>query len=182
MRFVEREGKGLLRFESAEDLVQGIHLRALGMEGKFELRGEKEFLGWLYTVARRHVADRHDYWSARRRDGGKLLRLTAAPAVTGTPPRGVDPAASATGPSTVAARREQVALAIRVLESLPPRDRDLVQWRIQEVPIEETAKRLEVSYDAAKHASQRAVERFRKAFELVSRGIDPRRGRAKGAT
>ncbi|HKE00486.1 MAG TPA: sigma factor, partial [Planctomycetota bacterium] len=44
---VLRRGSGLLRFESADDLVQGVQLRALEAREHFEFRGEREFVGWL---------------------------------------------------------------------------------------------------------------------------------------
>lgn len=74
-----------------------------------------------------------------------------------------------TGSSTFAARREHLRLAVLALAALPPRDRDLVRRTSEDVPIEEQAKSLGLSYDAAKQARLRALERFRKAFDLATR-------------
>ncbi|MCK6459941.1 MAG: hypothetical protein L6Q95_08615, partial [Planctomycetes bacterium] len=73
----------------------------------------------------------------------------------------MDPAATATGPSTFAARREHLKLAVQALAALPPRDRDLVK------STSEDAERLGLRYDAAKQARLRALGRFRKAFDLA---------------
>jgi hypothetical protein len=60
-------------------------------------------------------------------------------------------------------------LAIEALATLLPKDRDLVRWSSEDVPLEEQAKRLGVSYDVAKQARLRALERFRKAYALATR-------------
>jgi RNA polymerase sigma factor (sigma-70 family) len=159
-RFVRAHGGQLLRRESEEDLVQGIALRALERRQSFK---GGDFGAWIVTVARSYLADRANYWQALRRKPGALLRLTSG----GT--GGLDPAATATGPSTLAARREHLKLAVAALAALPPRDRDLVKWTSEDVPLEEQAKRLSLSYDAAKQARLRALDRFRKAFELATR-------------
>ncbi len=167
-RFVRAKGGQLLRRESEEDLVQGITLRALERANSYRDEGAAAFRAWIAAVARSYLADRANYWKAVRRKPGALLRLTSG----GT--GGVDPAATATGPSTFAARREHLELAMRALAALPPRDRDLVRWTSEDVPLEEQAKRLKIGYDAAKQARLRALGRFRKAFELATRG-GPRR-------
>ncbi len=163
--FVRVEAKGLLRHESEDDLVQGIHVHALSVAGRFEYRGEREFIAWLFTVARQHVVDRIRYWSAERRDGGDILRITAAGGTRVDATRGVEPAASMTGPVTGAGRREQLALAAKVIATLAERDQQLIRWMSEDVPLEEVARRLDVGYEAAKRARLRAMERFRVAFE-----------------
>lgn len=55
----ERYAQGILRYlylrtreaESAQDLTQEVFIRVLKNIRKFEYRGEKSFLGWLYTIA-----------------------------------------------------------------------------------------------------------------------------------
>ncbi len=156
---------GLLRYESREDLCQGVVLRALERGGRYRDDGEASFVAWLRAVGRSYLADRSRYWQALRRRPGGLLRLTAHGS------RGVEPADGGPGPSTVASRKEHLRLAVQALATLLPRDRDLVQWSSEEVPLEEQARRLGVGYDAAKQARLRAIERFRKAFRLAtSRG------------
>ena len=51
-RWIQREATGILRFESVEDIVQGVHVRALA-SGSFEYRGAEPFLAWLRTLMRR---------------------------------------------------------------------------------------------------------------------------------
>lgn len=170
--FLEKEGAGLLRWETVDDLAQGVTLRALEEEERFEYRGAREFTGWLFTVARRYVADRNDYWSAIRRGSGKVLRLTWSDSSSGGDPFAkMTPPGTQPGPSTFADRREMLVLAAKAAHRLPPRDRKLVRWMSEGVPIEEQAERLGMSYAAAQRAGHRALDRFRKVFRLItSRG------------
>lgn len=156
---------GVLRYEGREDLCQGIVLRALERGASYRDTGEASFVAWLRAVGRSYLADRVRYWQAIRRKPAGLLRLTAHGS------RGVEPAAGGPGPSTVASRKEHLRLAVQALATLLPRDRDLVQWSSEDLPLEEQARRLGLGYDAAKQARMRAIERFRKAFRLAtSRG------------
>ena len=168
-RLVERRGKGLLSFESPDDLVQGIHLRALEVADRFAYRGEREFLGWIARLARQHFADRHEYWSALKRNPRGLLRLSSLASTLGARPRPGAPPSPTPGPATLASRREEVDLALRAIGLLLPRDQMLVRWIGEDLPIAEVASRLGISPDAAERARRRAVERLRKAYSLVSR-------------
>lgn len=168
--YLEREARGLLARESIDDVVQGVHVRALRQAAQLEIRSDGEFFNWLKIVARQHVLDRQKYWSALRRQGGAMLRITAAPSSTTGGPRGIDPAAGITGPATYAMRREMIELAGKAVKTLLPRDQELVRYSTESMPIEQIAKLLGVSYDAAEQARRRAMERFKKAFELLTRG------------
>lgn len=167
-KLVVREAGGLLRWQTADDLVQAVHLHVLERADRFEYRGEDAFLSWLFTLARNVLADRRDHWGALKRRSGRVLRYTAGVADTSDPRAVAEPAAQSPGPSTFAARREQILLATRALDLLLPRDRDLVVWSSEGVDPAEQAARLGLTYMAAAQARKRATERFRKAFVLVS--------------
>lgn len=161
---VEHEAGRSLRYESVDDLVQGIAMRALRSD--FEYVDDARAIAWLKLVARRFLKDRHAYWSAMRRASGQALRLT----MSDVPASGVGiSAVSAAGPATFAERRELVELAMRALGTLPDRDRELVQWASQGVELDEQAERLGVSYAACQRAGVRARERFRLAFDVLVR-------------
>ena len=162
-RYVRRHaGPGLLRYESVEDLVQGIHLEALRSRGTFEYRGEEELLGWLFRVARNHIYHRAAHWQAAKRDSAGVMRLVAE---TG----GFDPPASGTSPSSFAGRREQLVLVTRALSALPDRDRQLLGRCLKGATIDDLANEFGMTYEAAKHARQRALERLRKTHRLILR-------------
>jgi RNA polymerase sigma factor (sigma-70 family) len=167
LRYVRRRAGGTLRFENAEDLVQGIHLRALERESALEYRSEPEFLGWLFTIVRGHLAHRREHWHALKRRPARLLRLTQGD--TADPNAVREPAAQRTGPVTFAERRQQMERAVRALAMLLPRDADIVQCHTEGLSIHDLAARYDLSYVAAQRAQHRALERFRKAFDLASR-------------
>jgi len=165
LRFVERRAGPVLRFETADDLVQGVHLHALEHKHKFEYRGVEPFLAWLHEVARRYVGDRRDHWSALKRRPAQLFRLTQAATTGGG---GVaEPAERRTGPSTFAARREQLELAVQALDMLMPRDRELVRWTSEGFDDEDIAHKLHLEPKSAARARQRALDRFRTAHQLL---------------
>ena len=172
MGFLSRHAGWLLRYETPDDLMQGLHVRVLERGGGFDYQSREQFLSWIHTVARSHLADRANYWSALKRKSARLLRLTQGGTPSSDPGAVAEPAASMTGPSTFAARREQLSLAVRVLGALLERDRNLVQWSSQGVSLEEMAKRLGISYAAAQRAHLRALDRYRKAFQMAA-GIHP---------
>lgn len=165
LRFLEKEARGLMRYETADDLAQGVHLHALEVEEHFQYRGEPAFMGWLFTIARQHIARRHAHWSAMKRNAGRLLRVSTGQ--DSEMSAGVDPAASATGPLTFAERRENLRIATDALGTLPERDRNLLLWMSEGLDIKDVAERLEISYDAAQRARHRAMERFRQAFTVL---------------
>ncbi len=170
VRYCLRHGGRLLRFETAEDLAQGVQLAALRRAARFELRSEGELDAWLFTLARGHLADRLRHWSRLKRRSGALLRITAADVDATSDPRAVaEPARARTGPATFAARREQVVIAMKALSFLAPRDQRLVIAYRDGDAIADVAERLGLAYDAARIAQSRALGRFRKSFALLTR-------------
>jgi RNA polymerase sigma factor (sigma-70 family) len=170
LRFIEKHAGGaLLRVESSEDLAQDVCALALRHAERLELRGEPAFRAWLFEIAKNHMADRRDYWSALKRAGAVVLRLGVAESGDASWHEVRDVAASVTGPSTFAARREQLALAARALSLLLPRDRALVEAVARGVTAREQALELGWKSGAVESARKRALERYRKTFQLVVR-------------
>jgi RNA polymerase sigma factor (sigma-70 family) len=161
-------GTVLLRFESVDDLAQGVGQEAVRGLDAFRWQGEAAFVAWLRQIARRHLANRRDYWFACKRNPGAILRLTFTGA-GGQPVDRRELADTSTGPATFAFRREQLVIVTKAMAMLLPRDRDLVTWTTDGASASEIASRLGVSLDAAEKARSRAVERLRKAFALLSR-------------
>lgn len=165
---VAREARGLLRYQTVDDLVQTIQLRALEKRHQFEDRGDDAFIGWLFTIARRVLVDRRAHWSALKRRSGRLLSYTSSVTNTGDPRAVAEPPGHGTGPSTFAARREQIVLATKALDLLMERDQKLVRWSSEGVDNAELAERLDLAESAVRQAKKRALERFRKAYRLVA--------------
>ncbi len=169
VRYLGRRGSGLLKFEAAEDLAQAVHMKAVQAEGRFDYRGEEAFIGWICTLGRQHIADRNAYWKAQKRNAGPMLRITYGGATSSGGAKGVSPAAEQQGPTTFAGVREQVEVAARAIATLPPRDAQIVELIRAGADVEDVARELRVSYAAAQRARLRSIERFKKAFELLSR-------------
>ena len=65
--FCLKRGGRLLRFETAEDLAQGVHAAALERVDGVEFRSDRELRAWIYTVARGYLANRQEHWAALKR-------------------------------------------------------------------------------------------------------------------
>ncbi len=152
-----------LRYESVEDIVQGVHLQALKAGEKFEYRSDKEFFGWIYQIARHYMYNRTAYWKALRRNSGGLIRIYE------TETDGFDPVDTGTSPSSIAARREQIVTLTRALARIRTSDRDLLKKAAEGASIEALAEERGVSYDAVKQARLRALGRLRKMHKLIER-------------
>jgi RNA polymerase sigma factor (sigma-70 family) len=171
LTFVRRRaGAPLLRLETADDLVQGVcaHVLERGLETiSSDDAGRR---AWLLRVADNFVKDRRDYWAALKRSGSLVLRLSLADTVAPDMHSVRDLAASVTGPSTFAVRREQVSVAAIALDMLLPRDRELIETMCQGLSIDDQAQQLGLTYDATERARARAVERFQRTFRLALQG------------
>jgi len=163
VRHLARRGGGLLRFETPEDLAQSVHLHAINVADRFAYRGEGAFVRWLLRLAKQHIADRIEYWTALKRDAGPMLRITF----------GAEPAGRVTGPVTRASRNEMLEVAATALDGLPPRDREIVRWMSAGASIDDLARQLGIGRAAAQRARLRAVERFKKIFTIVARKVSP---------
>lgn len=169
-RFVERHAGTSLKHEAVEDLVQGIHLKAISRAGNFEYRSRPEFEAWVFRVGRAHLADRREHWNAAKRRPERLLRLTRADSDSTDPSSAREPAGEERGPATRADHAEQLALAQEALTLLLPRDADLIRGEADGLSIQEQADQQGMSYAAMQRARLRALERYRKAFLLLARG------------
>lgn len=121
-----RSGKRLLAKESASDIVQSVCREVLKDLDAFHWVDETHFKYWLFTNALRKIGNRHDYWSAARRDvdketpsghagnssAGEALLLNAYHTVA-TPSRNI-------------AAREEIERIERVFEKLPDRYREVI--------------------------------------------------------
>ncbi|GMV25822.1 MAG: hypothetical protein AMXMBFR58_18530 [Phycisphaerae bacterium] len=167
---VRREaGVVLLRFESFDDLMQGVAQEAIRAAPGFQWNGPEAFHAWIALLARRFLSGRREYWLAHKRNPGRIFRLT----ITGEGGQPLDRpelADTRTGPATFAFRREQLVLVTKSMAMLLPRDREIVVWLSEGATAQEIAARLGLSLDAAEKARTRALDRLRKTFTLLNKG------------
>ena len=166
VRYFESKGGAIRQHESPEDLAQGVHLHALANRDRFEYQGEEAFVGWMLQVARQYLARRVHHWKALKRDAGPMMRITfGADSQSGRR----SPVAEGPGPITHASQSEQIELAARAIDGLPPRDREIVRMMSRDLSVREIAQRLSISESAAQKARLRAAERFRKIYTILER-------------
>jgi RNA polymerase sigma factor (sigma-70 family) len=141
-RFVRRRTSS---WADAEDVTAEVFADAAKALDRFE-PGATPVLAWLYTVARRRLAD-----EARRRSGAPRLIILREEREYGL----------------------DVARALRrAIGSLPDTQRSVVVLKLVEgCSFREVAERLEVSEAACKMRFSRALERLRE--ELEKEGVQP---------
>lgn len=62
-----KAGPALLARESSSDLAQSVCREVLENAGRFRYDGEGAFRKWLFTTALRKIADRYEYYAAKKR-------------------------------------------------------------------------------------------------------------------
>lgn len=158
-------GPPLLRFDTVEDLVQGTMVEALRSADGFQLRTEEEWRAWLFTLARRHVMRRREYWFSMKRDSRAVVKLTLTGSRGGQTPIPIPDPRS--GPVTRADRRDLELRITRAMAMLLPRDRDIIRMAAEGATTEALSQHFEVSKDSASQARLRAFDRLRKAYHLL---------------
>lgn len=143
-----------------------MHLHAIANQERFQYQGDREFVGWMLQVARQYLARRVHHWKALKRDAGPIMRITFGVDTKGG---SRDPAARGPGPITHASQTEEIELAARAIDGLPPRDREIMRMMARELSVREIAERLAISEAAAQKARLRATERFRKIYTILER-------------
>lgn len=166
LRFVRsRLGSTLERKVDAEDIVQEVLLKAFLSLGTFRWQGEKSFSRWLAGIAHNlilHLARKH-----QRSD-----RI------------GLDPDAQAhsDSPSRGVRRDERLDRLQESLQSLSTEHREVVLLtRIDGLPIDEVAKRMNRSSKATRQLVWRALQNLRSSFgDTESLSLPDRRLRVEG--
>ncbi|MFQ5719974.1 MAG: RNA polymerase sigma factor [Acidobacteriota bacterium] len=157
------------RTEDAEDVVQATLVKALSHLRSY--RGEAALFTWLCTICRREIGAQYRHREAR---------LTRVDLVEDSPEirAALESLAAVTeaGPETVARTRELSRLVQLVLDRVPPRYGDALEWKyIDGMPVREIAARMGVGLKAAESVLTRARAAFREVFrEVTGRPPAPR--------
>ena len=116
-------GVGLRARESSSDLVQSVCRELLTHQERFQYPGEEAFKAWLFTTARRKIANRARDLGRQKRE---VAREDGGGFDEGAPPELYDTYARFTSPSGVVLRREEVALLEGALDRLQPEQREVL--------------------------------------------------------
>jgi RNA polymerase sigma-70 factor (ECF subfamily) len=170
--FFEDHFPGLFRFalarlggdeDAAEDIAQAVLCQAISKIRTY--RGEAALFTWLCSFCR-HGLSAH--YRARGREERRVdlvednPRVRAALESLGA---GLD------APDQALARSEIARIVQIVLDQLPVRYGNVLEWKyLEELPVKEIAERLAVSPKAAESLLTRAREAFRDGFQELARG------------
>src|SRR4029079_12806489 len=155
-----RMGPRVRRWDSEQDLAQSVCREALeNLEG-FTYRGEAAFRHWLFTMARRKLADRHEYLGADKRD---VDRMTTNAGSASSFAREVHAAFGT--PSELAIRAETLARIEEALDEMPDESREVVLMsRLAGLSTIEIAERLGKKPSSVRSALSRALARLARAL------------------
>ena len=155
--FVSRRAR--LDHAEVEDVVQNAMLRALrGMSG---YRGEASLLTWMCQICRSELAD------TRRRADRRPTVVSMDSDARASESAARAAAAVELQPEVIASAGEQGADVVRILERLPERYAQALEWKYgDELSVGEIARHLGVSVTAAQSLLARARDAFREAWQL----------------
>lgn len=152
-RFAGRQLRG--DEEATREVVQAT--LAVAMAKLAQFRGRSALTTWLCACCRNEIAGhfrRREKFRAEPLDGGAG-----------------EPRAPADGPERTLLRRESAALVHRALDELPRQYGRVLEWKyLEDLPVEEIARRLERGPKAAESMLTRARQAFRDVYaRLLSR-------------
>jgi RNA polymerase sigma-70 factor, ECF subfamily len=148
--------------DAAEEVAQAALVAAIRKLHTY--RGEAAMFTWLCAICRREILARLE------RTGHD--RAAIVPLIEERPDvrAALDALASSSSedPEHAARRRELSRLVHVTLDHLPGRYGDALEWRyIEELPVDEVARRLGLGYKATESLLSRARQAFRDGFALV---------------
>jgi RNA polymerase sigma-70 factor (ECF subfamily) len=160
--------------EAARDIVQETLCRALRNLRSF--RGEAALFTWLCQICRSQLSD---YFEKHGRHAKRFVPIEDDPAIQAALELIAAPDAD---PAELSHRNEILRLVQVVLDRLPARYGNALEWKyVEGASVETIAERLGVQHAAAQSVLQRARQAFRALFEelygatnvLQALGIEP---------
>jgi RNA polymerase sigma-70 factor (ECF subfamily) len=140
--------------DMAREVVQATVCKAIASLAAF--RGDAALSTWLAACCRNEIAALY----RRGPRSGREISLDDGEARHGPPL-----AAAADGPEASLLRQERAELVHRALDELPPRYGKALEWKyLENLPVAEIARRLEVGPKAAESLLTRAREAFRRGY------------------
>ncbi len=151
----------------AEDVVQATLCRAVDKLHTY--RAEATLFTWLCTFCRHEISDHFSQSGVGAEVDLAEDSLEIRAALESLA------AASPDQPERAARRRELARLVHVVLDALPERYADVLEWKyLKDLPVNEIARRLGVGPKAAESMLTRARHAFRDGFAAVAGGMAAR--------
>ncbi len=144
--------------DAARDIVQQTLCRALRKIDTY--RGEAALFTWLCQICRSQLSD---YFEYQGRQAKRFVPVEDDPHIQAALDAMASPDAD---PELVAGRFEISRLVQVVLDRLPVRYGDALEWKyVEGLSVEEIAQRMNLQHGAAQSLLQRARLAFREMFE-----------------
>lgn len=157
-----RQGPLLSARESSSDVVQSVCRELIAGLDRITWRGQSAFRAWLYTAARRKLADRAAYLGAARRDVRREEQVAPDDDDAGL----LACYASVASPSGVAMGRELLTRIEDVFARLPDDYREvIVLSRVVGLERAEVAAQMERSEGSIRNLLSRALARLAEELE-----------------
>jgi RNA polymerase sigma-70 factor (ECF subfamily) len=157
----------LSRTSGNADLSQEAAQRALcrAVRALDSWRGDASLFTWLAQICRNELAD---LLEASNRDAARNDRIDASDRSRARAEAVPD---DAPAPPDAAQRRDASLLIREVLDSLPGRYGEVLEWKyLEDWPVDRIARELETTFEAAQSTLARARLAFRSA--LAARGLE----------
>lgn len=158
----------------ASDVIQETFLEAFSRVGDYVEGSQLPFFLWLRLLTFQKLAELHRrHLGTQKRDAGRDRSLhdpSGSPSESGVLADLLLDSGST--PSDTFVRAERKALLIRVLDGLPPLDREILELRhFEQLTNEETACLLGISETASRSRYFRALKRLKEVLEDLG-GLD----------
>ena len=164
-----RMGKELRSKLESMDLAQEVLIRALQGMSDFTYENEGDFVRWLSKIAENAFRDHLDKLHADKRDIRKERPLDDSNANTGIRFHREPHAISATTPSMIVSKREDLARLEKAIDKLRAEYREVILLaKIEGLSYKQIAERLGKSVGAVKMLVSRATVALASAFGSVS--------------
>lgn len=147
--------------DAAKDVVQATLVKA--MRNLAQFRGEAALFSWVCQIGRHQVAD---YLRAQNRYTKRVVPIDDSPDIAAALESIAAPASDE--PATRFSNEETRRLVQSVLDRLPGRYGDVLEWKyVEGRSVEEISQLLGVGHTAAQSLLARARTAFREALEAV---------------
>jgi RNA polymerase sigma-70 factor (ECF subfamily) len=149
--------------DMAEEAAQRALCRAVRALDRW--RGDASLFTWLVQICRNEISD---LFEAAGREASRTEPMDASERSRTRAESVADPSAT---PTESLQQRDTSLLIREVLDGLPGRYGEVLQWKyLEEWPVERIASELGTTFEAAQSALARARSAFRSA--LAARGLD----------
>ncbi len=147
--------------EAAKEVVQTTMIKAIRSLAAY--RGDAAMFTWICQICRRQIVD---YLRAHRRQNERVVMIDDSPELQAVLESVAAPVENE--PSYRYGRAETRQLIQSVLDRLPARYGDVLEWKyVEGRSVEEIGERLGVGHTAAQSMLARARTAFREALETV---------------